>query len=95
MRRARVSSRCLPLNYALRHRPIYLPFGIGRLSGANGRRSRFSLFAIETDMPLVSIFMLTQALAMGVTDGRHTPRPPETSTDDAHQPVARILRACP
>lgn len=46
-------------------------------------------------MPLVSVFMLTQALAMDVTDGLQTPRPPETPTDDVHEPVARILRACP
>jgi len=32
---------------------------------------------------------------MGVTDGRQTPRPLETPTDDVHEPVARILRACP
>ncbi|HAV1630901.1 TPA: hypothetical protein JG862_004632 [Enterobacter hormaechei subsp. steigerwaltii] len=39
--------------------------------------------------------MLTQALTMGVADGRQTPRPPETPTDDVHEAVARILRACP
>ncbi|MGU7625934.1 hypothetical protein ACV241_06565 [Escherichia coli] len=49
---------------------------------------------MKTDMPLVSVFMLTQALTMGVTDGRQTPRPLETPTDDV-QPVARILQASP
>lgn len=39
---------------------------------------------MKTDMPLVSVFMLTQAMAMGVTDGRQTPRPLATPTDDAH-----------
>lgn len=39
--------------------------------------------------------MLTQALTMGVADGRQTPRPLATPTDDVHEPVARILRSCP
>ncbi|MCC3741112.1 hypothetical protein LLQ54_14635 [Rouxiella badensis] len=50
---------------------------------------------MKTDTSRVPVFMLTQALAMGVTDGRQTPRPPETPTDDVHEPIARILRACP
>ncbi|RLM25737.1 hypothetical protein BIY29_06625 [Brenneria alni] len=31
---------------------------------------------------------------MGVTDGRQTLLPSATPTDDAHEPVARIPRAC-
>ncbi|MBJ8824877.1 hypothetical protein [Citrobacter europaeus] len=50
---------------------------------------------MKTDTSRVPVFMLTQALTMGVADGRQTPRPPETPTDDVHEAVARILRACP
>lgn len=37
------------------------------------------------------VFMLVWTLSVGVTDGRQTPRPPETPTDDVHEAVARIL----
>ena len=50
---------------------------------------------MKRDTPLVLICVLTQALTIGVVDGRQTPRPLETPTDDVHEPVARILRACP
>ena len=50
---------------------------------------------MKKDTSRVPVFMLTQALTMGVADGRQTPRPLETPTDDVHEPVARILRACP
>lgn len=64
---------------------------MGRMEGAIRIKSRWC-FSMKTDMPLVSVFILTQTLAMGVTDGRQTPRPLETPTDDVHEPVALILR---
>lgn len=47
---------------------------------------------MKTDTSRVPVFMLTQAVTMGVADGRQTPRPPETPTDDVHEPVARYPR---
>jgi hypothetical protein len=63
--------------FALSYRPVNSSSGIGRLNLVNCKCFRLS-FAMKTDKPLVSVFMLTQALAMGVTNGRQTPRPPET-----------------
>lgn len=63
--------------FALSYRPVNSSSGIGRLNWVNCKCFRLS-FAMKTDKPLVSVFMLTQALAMGVTNGRQTPRPPET-----------------
>lgn len=78
--------------FALSYRHVNSSSGIGRLNWVNCKCFRLS-FAMKTDKPLVSVFMLTQALAMGVTNGRQTPRPPETPTNDAHQPIVSILRA--
>ena len=68
---------------------------IGRLSGANGKCSRLSFLSWKRTCRWYVFFMLTQALTMGVTDGRQTTRPLETPTDDIHEPVARRMRACP